>query len=271
MNNYVTLFAAALVSRVSSESQESVRGTKRNGILTHKPRTPKSPRAGFTLIELLVVLAIIAILAALLTPVLVKAMERSRSIQCMGNLRQLGTAMLLYAGENGGNFPQNPSASGDMGVCWDVQISSYVGGKCTPGGAAYSTYKGPPIYHCPSGKPRNNVPVNKSRGYAVNQAIVRDTGADNCRNLMRISDTTRLGILLEVGAISGEELMFGSAGFNIEEVYHTSYYLSYFAWRHHEMMNVCFADGHIALLGPSAKGYPKGMIWFWKNGVPYMD
>ena len=62
-------------------------------------------RRGFTLIELLVVIGIIAILAAILLPALARARESARSKSCTNNLKQLGTVLRMYAGENRGDLP----------------------------------------------------------------------------------------------------------------------------------------------------------------------
>jgi len=68
-------------------------------------RTGARALLGFTLIELLVVIAIIAIIAAMLFPVFAQAREKARSASCLNNLKQIGTAVLVYSQDYDEVFP----------------------------------------------------------------------------------------------------------------------------------------------------------------------
>jgi prepilin-type N-terminal cleavage/methylation domain-containing protein/prepilin-type processing-associated H-X9-DG protein len=72
----------------------------------------RSRARGFTLIELLVVIAIIAILAAILFPVFAQAREAARKASCQSNLKQLGTALLMYAQDYDETMPLEDGATG---------------------------------------------------------------------------------------------------------------------------------------------------------------
>jgi len=61
---------------------------------------------GFTLIELLVVIVVMALLAALLLPTIQRAMEASKLTACLANIRQVGSATLLYAADKNGQLPR---------------------------------------------------------------------------------------------------------------------------------------------------------------------
>lgn len=59
----------------------------------------------FTFIELLVVIAIIAILAAMLFPVMSRVREKGRQTTCLSNLKQFGSAILMYVQDNDESMP----------------------------------------------------------------------------------------------------------------------------------------------------------------------
>lgn len=65
----------------------------------------RARRSGFTLIELLVVIAIIAILAAILFPVFTMAKQHAQQVRCLSNLRNLASAIRVYADDYNGRMP----------------------------------------------------------------------------------------------------------------------------------------------------------------------
>lgn len=84
-------------------------------------------RSAFTLIELLTVIAIIGVMAGILIPTLGRMRKSAQSATCTTGLREVGAAVLMFAGENKGRAPiPDSAASGGKGH-WHVQIAPYFG------------------------------------------------------------------------------------------------------------------------------------------------
>jgi len=152
--------------------------------MTMNTNSSKQPAGGFTLIELLVVIAIIAILAAMLLPALQSAREKARAISCMNNMRQLGTACILYTTDNDGHYPKVPD--GGLRNCpagawqhrahWDAELET---------GALWPYVNTTKAYMCPSdkgegesGRPDERI-YSYSFNYQVNSNASNYAGCDN--------------------------------------------------------------------------------------------
>jgi len=102
-------------------------------------------KENFTLIELLVVIAIIAILAGMLLPALNTAREKARSVNCLGNCKQIGTAIMMYADDFKDRLPCG--SQGTLGGPAGTASPYDVAADQRP---LYSYLPGAKIFQCPS-------------------------------------------------------------------------------------------------------------------------
>jgi len=205
----------------------------------------KKQRQGFTLIELLVVIAIIAILAAILFPVFARAREKARQASCTSNLKQLGTAAMMYGQDYDETFvltatDLNATGAWDAGdMTWRSALHPYVKNaqlqQCTsyrPGGTLFSGTAGD---------------FGEASGYGINRAHVftGDTSAPNPPpgvSDSRVADSSNVITFTDVNVTtSTPALGFGSNN-------HTFTRTDAARTRHNEGANYGFYDGHAKFL-----------------------
>lgn len=209
-------------------------------------------RRGFTLIELLVVIAIIALLMAILMPALNRARELGRRTVCMGNLKQLALAWVMYADENRGDLVNGRAGADDGG---SPAITTGWVGKVNPDdiertqiwhikdGTLWEYAKNPKVFRCPAGQ------VNHMATYAIvdamNGAQQTDAVADQvwANNRGDLSKTNEKIVFIDIGRVRGGSY---KVHYNVGQ------------WgdpppiRHRDGATVSFADAH-------------SVYWKWKG------
>ncbi len=243
----------------------------------------RARRAAFTLIELLVVIAIIAILAALLLPVLGKAKDRAKTIQCLSSLRQWGLAINIYATQNDDATTRDGTDnSGQYGVdtgaatgpgspqdpyAWFNTLPQLVGDHplsyyaSQPGGNAYRKLPFPgngigKIWHCSAATDGGSGSIFLQSGaygvfsYCMNIDLKATTPISSSYGKLPYSQTVKLSAVPQPAAT----VLLTEQAFNPQ----TEQYLgdpsrngifpcarSYrFSTRHNNGGNLVFLDGH---------------------------
>ena len=240
------------MQRAAESKLRSIIMGKRRGLML---RNDVLRRAGFTLIELLVVIAIIAVLMAILMPALNRAREQGKRMVCLGNLKQMGLAWIMYADENDGKLVNGAIGFSNQNLAWgdhrkelawidafsttdpDVQIQGI------KDGALWPYIKNVDIYKCPTGRRLDNG-LPQALTYAimfsmnaVNHTWTQGVRGAHVKNMSEISNPS-----------PALRLVFIDEGYMTSDAYAVWYLQE--TWfdsppvRHGDGTTLSFADGH---------------------------
>ena len=242
-------------------------------------RRNKRKSCGFTLIELLVTIAIIAILAGMLLPALNSVRDKARAMQCLSNLKGIGTAFTQYTMDNNGYAPHSlGNFAGSTGAMtqgkWQDMLYPYTGGKGEISDYSSwerrSTHEFRPrgIFRDPAERDQWYNPFTKVRHYTINSWISGYDGSPfKDRNLNRISRASTCITVLDAKCDASQQPALSDyvADRHNPAEAHVDYA------RHPGIRaNILFLDGHSAAMSrtqiPYSYGSARG-VYYWYGSL----
>lgn len=204
----------------------------------------------YSLTELLVATAIVAVLTALCLSGYARVRDDGRRLECLSNLRQLGIAFHLYAGDHAGRFPfPNNSAFGEDGehrdLCWfcalDPLLCSATNVATTAAAERALFIKQDPIMKRLSPVWRTNMHTIK-----MNENLGRfdPAGVETRSHFWKVTDCPLPGRTVLLFDGRGEEEQKEGEPLSIVAV-RSDGTEGYVARRHRGGANALFVDGHV--------------------------
>lgn len=222
-------------------------------------------KKGFSLIEMLVVISIIAVLAALLLPAISNSKQRTYTISCANNLKQLQVCWNLYSLDNNDYLVPNnsvynlldgqPLSKGNSWCVGNTRIDSTFDNIKNAMLFQYNTSV--EIYHCAADKSTiedsNGVKLTKIRTRSYNLSQSLNGYPEYDENIASITPTfNKLSKILNTSEIISfldvheDEIIDSMFGFPVIGVWGDSYvWWDMPANRHQKGCNFAFSDGHV--------------------------
>jgi len=215
---------------------------------------------GFTLIELLVVISIIGVLVSLLLPSLQAAKKRAEAIKCTSNVRQIGTALHMYANDWKLYLPlaiDYTAADTFKDSHWTTRLIPYM----TQSATVASTYTKTPgnewwfcaaevkqgIWNYPSFGINGTIAGIKSDTGAWSNVIPGNSDLGTVpKQITRVKKPSRTLLTGETrGAGAGFEYIAHAIG---------SHQYNRVIYRHLDSANILFLDAHVTLMKQPGPG-----------------